>query len=62
VTAARSIAPNRRLAYTRPNFARTPHDPSSSEHRPTMPKRDDIKCILIIGAGPIVIGQACEFD
>jgi len=27
-----------------------------------MPKRDDIKCILIIGAGPIVIGQACEFD
>jgi carbamoyl-phosphate synthase large subunit len=27
-----------------------------------MPKRSDIKCILIIGAGPIVIGQACEFD
>ena len=27
-----------------------------------MPKRDDIKKILIIGAGPIVIGQACEFD
>ena len=27
-----------------------------------MPKRDDIKSILIIGAGPIVIGQACEFD
>ncbi|UYZ69202.1 carbamoyl-phosphate synthase large subunit [Moraxella bovis] len=27
-----------------------------------MPKRTDIKCILIIGAGPIVIGQACEFD
>ncbi|MBA3929648.1 carbamoyl-phosphate synthase large subunit [Pseudoxanthomonas japonensis] len=27
-----------------------------------MPKRNDLKTILIIGAGPIVIGQACEFD
>ena len=27
-----------------------------------MPKRTDLKTILIIGAGPIVIGQACEFD
>src|SRR6201998_4274127 len=27
-----------------------------------MPKRKDIKKILIIGSGPIVIGQACEFD
>src|ERR1700751_184305 len=27
-----------------------------------MPKRTDIETILIIGAGPIVIGQACEFD
>ena len=27
-----------------------------------MPRRDDIKKILIIGSGPIVIGQACEFD
>ena len=27
-----------------------------------MPKRNDISSILIIGAGPIVIGQACEFD
>ena len=25
-------------------------------------KRDDIKKVLIIGSGPIVIGQACEFD
>jgi len=32
----------------------TPEDP--------MPKRTDIKSIMIIGAGPIVIGQACEFD
>jgi carbamoyl-phosphate synthase large subunit len=27
-----------------------------------MPKRNDINSVLIIGAGPIVIGQACEFD
>ena len=27
-----------------------------------MPRRDDIKKVLIIGSGPIVIGQACEFD
>jgi hypothetical protein len=27
-----------------------------------MPKRTDINSVLIIGAGPIVIGQACEFD
>src|SRR5262245_11045114 len=27
-----------------------------------MPKRTDLQSILIIGAGPIVIGQACEFD
>src|SRR5262249_39799700 len=28
----------------------------------TMPKRTDLKKILLIGSGPIVIGQACEFD
>ncbi len=27
-----------------------------------MPKRNDLKRIMIIGSGPIVIGQACEFD
>ena len=27
-----------------------------------MPKRSDLESILILGAGPIVIGQACEFD
>ena len=27
-----------------------------------MPRRDDLQSILIIGSGPIVIGQACEFD
>src|SRR5579863_5950886 len=27
-----------------------------------MPRRDDLRTILVIGSGPIVIGQACEFD
>src|SRR5512146_1479917 len=27
-----------------------------------MPRREDVKKVLIIGSGPIVIGQACEFD
>ena len=27
-----------------------------------MPKREDLRSILVIGAGPIVIGQGCEFD
>ena len=27
-----------------------------------MPKRDDIKTILVVGSGPIIIGQAAEFD
>jgi len=27
-----------------------------------MPRRNDLKKILVIGAGPIIIGQACEFD
>ena len=27
-----------------------------------MPKRKDIKSIMLIGSGPIIIGQACEFD
>ena len=29
---------------------------------PLMPKREDIQSVLVIGSGPIVIGQACEFD
>ncbi len=32
------------------------------EGQRVMPKRDDIKSVLVIGSGPIVIGQACEFD
>lgn len=27
-----------------------------------MPRRKDLKCVLLIGSGPIIIGQACEFD
>ncbi|MGQ0813361.1 MAG: carbamoyl phosphate synthase preATP-grasp domain-containing protein, partial [Gemmatimonadota bacterium] len=27
-----------------------------------MPKREDIRSILLLGSGPIVIGQGCEFD
>ena len=27
-----------------------------------MPRRDDVKKVMIIGSGPIIIGQACEFD
>ena len=27
-----------------------------------MPKRNDIRKVMLIGSGPIVIGQACEFD
>src|SRR5438132_11144395 len=36
--------------------------PSAQSSPSNMPKRTDISSILIIGAGPIVIGQACEFD
>jgi carbamoyl-phosphate synthase large subunit len=39
-------------------FRRAQPSPKSTP----MPKRTDLKSILIIGAGPIVIGQACEFD
>ena len=27
-----------------------------------MPRRDDLRTVMVIGSGPIVIGQACEFD
>ena len=32
------------------------------KERSPMPRRDDLSSILVIGSGPIVIGQACEFD
>ena len=36
--------------------------PFDYEELEPMPKRTDISSILVIGAGPIIIGQACEFD
>ena len=57
-----------------PESAAGPHDANylfdrfrdmvvaSKEDQRLMPKRDDINCVLVIGSGPIVIGQACEFD
>ncbi len=53
--------------YLRADAGKSAGDrPASSFHghagRPAVPRRDDIKKILIIGSGPIVIGQACEFD
>jgi len=39
-----------------------PETAANSRIKPYMPKRTDIKSIMIIGAGPIIIGQACEFD
>src|SRR5918997_1109647 len=39
-----------------------PGPPTPHPDPPAVPKRTDLKSILIIGAGPIVIGQACEFD
>jgi len=35
---------------------------STSQGKPSVPKRTDLRKILLIGSGPIVIGQACEFD
>ena len=36
--------------------------PRSAARIAAVPRRDDLQKILIIGSGPIVIGQACEFD
>ena len=58
--------PARRRVPLRP--LRRPDDerPNSRRHAGRgarlMPKRDDITSVLVIGSGPIVIGQACEFD
>ena len=50
----------------RPQWVRSRQQPSPAsrvrKRGEIMPKRTDIPSILIIGAGPIVIGQACEFD
>src|SRR5262249_7543280 len=43
-------------------WCRTGRFGTARQDQSDMPKRTDISTILIIGAGPIVIGQACEFD
>ncbi|KAK0331375.1 hypothetical protein LTR94_029184, partial [Friedmanniomyces endolithicus] len=45
-----------------PEASPGPQDSFYLFERTDMPKRTDISSILVIGAGPIVIGQACEFD
>src|SRR5262245_8938974 len=65
--AVRAVAPR---ASTRRTLAATrAMGPDSSKRRAEawvrlrrMPKRTDLRSILIVGSGPIVIGQACEFD
>src|SRR5262245_43358148 len=41
---------------------RTTRGRRSTNGWPALPRRDDLESILLIGSGPIVIGQACEFD
>ena len=43
-------------------FARAQLRSSKNRRKADVPKRTDLDSILIIGAGPIIIGQACEFD
>jgi len=51
-----------RPPLTAAGFPRLRRGDASRKLPPAMPKRTDIESILIIGSGPIVIGQACEFD
>src|SRR3989442_419388 len=44
------------------SMPRTKRVPQPNRNPLLMPKRNDLKTILIIGSGPIVIGQGCEFD
>src|SRR3954467_7169861 len=55
--------PRRCSTTPRPAPARTTRSTSSTASwRPSVPRRDDLHKILILGSGPIVIGQAAEFD
>ena len=67
----RAARPSRSSTTPRPARARTTPGTCSTSSRPSwpgapvgadVPRRDDIASILVIGSGPIVIGQACEFD
>src|SRR5919202_5558359 len=58
-----STTPNRALARgIRATSSRSSCTVSQRKLRPSLPRRDDISSVLIIGSGPIVIGQAAEFD
>jgi carbamoyl-phosphate synthase large subunit len=67
------MCPARQLGLCKPAFHGVTHEGFCArtsvclgcihkKEKATMPKREDIDTVLIIGAGPIVIGQACEFD
>src|SRR5438874_3600812 len=61
---SRSCAPGRCSSIPKPAQARTTRGPSSRAgwRRCGLPRRRDLESICLIGSGPIVIGQACEFD
>src|SRR3954471_2401072 len=61
---ARSTCPRAACSTTpRPGRARTTASASStSSWSASLPRRDDLHKILVLGSGPIVIGQAAEFD
>src|SRR5205814_8807398 len=63
-SSCRSCAPARSSSTPRPAPVRTTHGRSSSagSRKLPLPRRTDIECVCLIGSGPIVIGQAAEFD
>src|SRR5205814_5574684 len=63
-SSCRSCAPARSSSTPRPAPVRTTHGRSSSagSRKLPVPRRTDIESICIVGSGPIVIGQAAEFD
>src|ERR671921_1297019 len=62
---ASSTTPSRALGHATPatcSMSSWRRSPTKRPGRKSVPRRDDIESILIIGSGPIVIGQAAEFD
>src|SRR4029079_5251069 len=57
----RAISPRSRTGATRRALL-VPGVHRSHESGLAVPRRDDLETILLIGSGPIIIGQACEFD
>src|SRR5947209_17114585 len=59
-----SSIPKRRLGHTMPGSSSHRFSPvcCNISKGKAVPKRQDLQKILLIGSGPIVIGQACEFD